>query len=740
MKTDGKNVKWKSKEQREKENRRIRWIFLILFLLILLGFGGMGYRVWKQYSETLMQNQYDQLSNSSKILSESLETSMKEYEWDYEMLHNIEVMMQDEAGNYRIQNTDVFIKKMKRYLEEETTYVCDLFWQDENGNFISSLSGKVYTDSVCFTETDQGIGIYQMEDDKDQKYLVLHYLEPSENQICMVVNEETFYTNLISSIKVGTNGYVVIKNSEGKIIMHPKGEQWGIDVIEGRKEMYPHLDLSSLENMIEKQKEGGEGILEYDSYWWTKPNLPKVHKVSAYSPADLGGDFWVVSAVIDYDDMYRPIRQGFTRILFIMCGILLLIIILLIFVGRLVFDRQKSAAEIIYLRELNSLLEEVHQSEENIAHQERLQIMGTMTGGIAHEFNNFLTPIMGYAELLMMELPEDSEEYDSAHEIYEASEKAKDVVRQISTLSRKNVETVYKSIPAQKLMQRAVKMISSVCPPQVTLEEQMNLDHTWILGNATQINQVLLNISVNAIHAIGKQKGTIRILARRVKRNSLSRELADKLRESWEDYVEIQIRDTGCGMNQETMKRIFDPFFTTKKGGEGTGLGLALAEQIMMSHKGYISVESKPGVGSTFYLYLPAMDTEQKMIVPIASGKYRIVIADDNAKVLKLMEKNFRKIGIEIITCRDVEKLKEYLEEAETDVLYIDETLEDGSGVEFCMSISGKYPQMKKIVMAAHITRELAEAKQHGIIDAYVEKPVSEVTLLDAVRQCEENV
>lgn len=546
MKTDGKNVKWKSKEQREKENRRIRWIFLILFLLVLLGFGGMGYRVWKQYIKDLMQNQYDQLSNSSKILSESLETSMKEYEWDYEMLHNIEVMMQDEAGNYRIQNTDAFMQKMKRYLEEETTYVCDLFWQDENGNFINSLSGKVYADPVCFTETDQGVGIYQMEDDKDQKYLVLHYLEPSENQICMVVNEEAFYANLISSIKVGTNGYVMIKNSEGKIIMHPKGEQWGIDVIEGRKEMYPHLDLSSLEHMIEKQKEGGEGILEYDSYWWTMPNLPKVHKVSAYSSADLGGDFWVVSAVIDYDDMYLPIRQGFTRILFVMLGILLLIIILLIFVGRLVFDRQKSAAEIIYLRELNSLLEEVHQSEENIAHQERLQIMGTMTGGIAHEFNNFLTPIMGYAELLMMELPEDSEEYDSAHEIYEASEKAKDVVRQISTLSRKNVETVYKSIPAQKLMQRAVKMISSVCPPQVTVEEQMNLDHTWILGNTTQINQVLLNISVNAIHAIGKQKGTIRILAHRVKRNSLSQELADKLRESWEDYVEIQIQDTGC--------------------------------------------------------------------------------------------------------------------------------------------------------------------------------------------------
>ena len=406
--------------------------------------------------------------------------------------------------------------------------------------------------------------------------------------------------------------------------------------------------------------------------------------------------------------------------------------------GRLVFDRQKSAAEIIYLRELNSLLEEVHQSEENIAHQERLQIMGTMTGGIAHEFNNFLTPIMGYAELLMMELPEDSEEYDSAHEIYEASEKAKDVVRQISTLSRKNVETVYKSIPAQKLMQRAVKMISSVCPPQVTVEEQMNLDHTWILGNTTQINQVLLNISVNAIHAIGKQKGTIRILARRVKRNSLSQELADKLRESWEDYVEIQIQDTGCGMNQETMKHIFDPFFTTKKGGEGTGLGLALAEQIITSHKGYIYAESKKGEGSTFHIYLPVLDTEHmpQIVQNIPRKDYRIVVADDNAKVLQLLKKNFEKIGIQIQTCMKREELQKCLEQQEADVLVVDETMEDCSGVDFCMSLAGRYPDMLKLIIIDGVSREVAEARQKGIIDGYVEKPVSDTAILEAIRNC----
>lgn len=735
MQDKTKKIKWKTKEQREKENRKIRIILSLLFLLMLTGLGVLGFRVWKQYSKDLMKNQYDQLSNSSKVLSGSLETSMKEYEWDYQIFCSIENMLQAQYDTDTEEKLKEQVRQFKEYLAQDTTYTCDIFWRDIDGNFTKSINDKQYRNPVLFTKTDTGIGIYQIEDEKGKKYLGLRQMEDAERQLCMVVDEGAFYENLISDIKVGTNGYVMIKNSDGKIIMHPNDDQWGIDVIDDRKEMYPDLDLSSLEHMIEKQKEGTEGILEYYSYWWTKPDLPRVHKVSAYAPADLGGDFWVVSAVIDYDDMYAPIREGFTGILLVMTGVLIFFLLLFVFVAKLMMDRQKSAAEIVYLRELNSLLEEVHQSEENIAHQQRLQIMGTMTGGIAHEFNNFLTPIMGYAELLMMELPEDSDEYDSVKEIYEASEKAKEVVRQISTLSRKNVETVYKSIPAPKLLTRAVKMISSVCPPQVNLNDEIHLEDTWILGNSTQINQVLLNISVNAVHAIGKKKGTITITADKVMRKELTSEIASKLRESWENYVKIEIRDDGCGMDMETLKHIFDPFFTTKKGGEGTGLGLALAEQIMMSHKGYVYAESEVGKGTTFYLYFPAMDTEQSVVPREEQRNYRIIVADDNAKVLKLLEKNFNKIGLEIITCMSIRKIKEHLETQEAAILFIDETLTDGSGVEFCMSIAGKYPAMKKIVMADHITRELAEARQHGVIDGYVEKPVSDTTLLEAVRQ-----
>lgn len=399
----------------------------------------------------------------------------------------------------------------------------------------------------------------------------------------------------------------------------------------------------------------------------------------------------------------------------------------------------KSSREIKNLKELNSLLENVQRSEDAIAHQERLQIMGTMTGGIAHEFNNFLTPIMGHAELLMMELPEGSDEQDSAKEILEASEKAMDVVKQISSLSRKNVETVYKCIPVKKMMQRALKMIASVCPPQVHLESELQVEQENILGNTTQLNQVLLNICVNAIHAIGKKEGTIHVKCEVISRETLAGFLDKELPDTWKDYIYISIKDNGCGMEKETLRQIFDPFFTTKKGGEGTGLGLALVEQIVTSHKGYVFAESHPGVGSCFHIGLPVLQADQPEETVHVGERHeiRMVFADDNAKVLELLRRSFDKIGMQIQTCMTVEELSANLAEKEADVLVVEESIEEQSGVDFCMSIAGKYPKMLKLVSIESISREIVEAKKKGIINGYVEKPLSDRNVLESVRECQ---
>ncbi len=707
-----------------KKNKKTLIAAIPLFLIVILVFAGFG--VWKKYRDTLMQNQEEQMLLTTRILSENMAISTEEYEESLSFLaKTAENRPQDEAKQL-----------YREFIDTQTSFITNLYLEDEQGKLSESVKDVQIVSSQLLTQSSAKNSIYMEKDTGGKIYNVYKRVLKDGRKICLMIDAEKYYQKLISGIHIGTNGYIVVKDAEGTIIMHPKKEQWGIPVIAGRKKMYPDLDYSSLEKMIEDQKKRKEGISHYYSYWWTNEKRPRVQKISAYSPVQIGDSFWVVSAVIDYDDLYEPIAEGFLKMVCIFVGILLAAGIAVVLFGRVMRDMRRAVREINDLKELNEQLEKMHRSEQSIAHQQRLQIMGTMTGGIAHEFNNFLTPIMGYAELLMMELPEGSEEQDSAKEIYEASEKAKDVVRQISSLSRKNVETVYKNISIKKFMTRAERMMESVCTSLIHMESEFRVDDEMILGNATQLNQVLLNVCVNAVHAIGKNQGNIRISCHSEEKEKLAQGVIEKLSDVWKKYIHIQVKDNGCGMDKETLRQIFDPFFTTKKGGEGTGLGLALAEQIITSHKGYIYAESKKGEGSTFHIYLPVLDTEHmpQIVQNIPRKDYRIVVADDNAKVLQLLKKNFEKIGIQIQTCMKREELQKCLEQQEADVLVVDETMEDCSGVDFCMSLAGRYPDMLKLIIIDGVSREVAEARQKGIIDGYAEKPVSDTAILEAIR------
>lgn len=709
------------------KNKRTKYLLgmaIPFFLLVLLI--GMSIKTWQSYLENMMDNQKEQLMMVAEVLGKNMEASIGEYEDDLHFLAEIVELN---------ENQDVAREYYKKYIQTQRNYVKNLFIESENQSISWMLYEVDIRNPVMLTRTDYTTSIWLYEDILENKYMVFKQKLTSGENLCLVMQGEEYYQDLIRDIKVGTNGYIVVKNSDGIIIMHPEIKQWGCDVINGRRQLYGELDFSSLEHLIEKQEQGMRGIDEYYSYWWINKNLPRVKKLSAYVPAQIGDDFWIISAVIDYSDFYQPIQDGMSKMVIIFIGIALLFGALALHAGRMIIAWNRTQAEVVYLKELNSLLEEVQRNEAVIAHQQRLQIMGTMTGGIAHEFNNFLTPIMGYAELLMMELPEDSEQYDCAEEIYEASEKAKDIVRQISTLSRKNVETVYRNIDVQRMIVRAMKMVESVCPANVHLETKITLDKEQILGNTTQINQVILNICVNAIHAIGRKEGLIRVWVSCVPIEELIKKNLE-FSGTWKKYIQIEIRDNGCGMDSETLQQIFDPFFTTKKSGEGTGLGLSLAEQIIMSHRGRIAVESIKGQGSCFYIYIPVLENADEPIIHSSHESTNLIIAaaDDNPKILELLRRNFQKLGQPVIACRTKEELSEVLQQQEIDVLLIDETLKNDSGIDFCMLLQGRYPKMKKLIMTNIVTREIAEAKSKGIIDGYVEKPVSVSTILENLR------
>lgn len=720
------------------EIKKRRAFIMSLAMIIVLGiFSCLVFSIWKEYKEAIIDNQKKQMLLTTQSMGDNLRAFIEGYQADVNSLCAMEEEKYKKTG-------EKTWSVLEEYVNYHTRYVYDAILEDKDGNLLKSIHGFGIVDTYSVTEIDEDTSFRQCRLKNGEIYLVVKKEIEDGKSVSILINTKSYNDTLVSNIRLGTNGYVLIKDSQGTILTHPQRSQWGINVISGRKVMFPEADLTSLEQMIDRQNQGETGVAEYYSYWWADPGVPEVKKISAFCPVYIGKGFLVMSAVIDYDDIYIPVAAGFFKLGLVSVGIVAVVLGMVFYIGALWLQKRKDREEITYLLELNNILEEMHQSEETIAHQQRLQIMGTMTGGIAHEFNNLLTPIMGYAELLMLELDETSDGYENAMEIYEASSKAKEIIQQISSLSRKNMETAYKTVNAGKVLRRAAKMVTSVCPPNVKVEEDIKLDEECFLGNETQINQVILNICVNAIHAIGHKEGKIFIKSQVVMPYELEQYKQSSVSGEWDSYIRISVFDNGEGMSEETLKQIFDPFFTTKKNGVGTGLGLSLVEQIIHSHKGHIFAESSVGVGSIFHIFLPVNEQKEHEGNPTVEGDrdgdLRLLIIDDNPKVLKLLEKNFSKLKVTIISCMNFEEARKTLKEQEVDAVISEQYVEGKSGANFCMSLKGTYPGLIRIIMADRVTKEIVEAKRRKIIDDYIDKPVSDSAILKAVKNCIEKM
>ena len=362
------------------------------------------------YDVAIMADSTSRWAEALRELSGRLEETISEYASDIRSMWSCSHTL-NEQERETLWDT---------YVKEHGPVVQDVIIKKKGETILTSgtdnepeeiLSESKIDDQMCFRLVKIG---------NESHYLMLHYETDTGETISMILNGMAYYNKTIRPLNVGTNGYFILKDHNGIVLMHPQLEQWGIDVINGREKMFPGKNLTSLSNMIDRQKQGLTAVDEYYSYWWTKPGAPGVEKVSAYTPAYIGDDFIIVSAVMDQSDMYVPLEKGALKLLFVFTGVLFTILAAASYIFHLMLKSRKDRQQISYLTELNGILERMHQSEETIAHQQRLQIMGTMTGGIAHEFNNLLTPIMGYAEFLMMDLPEGSDNYDSAKEIYDA--------------------------------------------------------------------------------------------------------------------------------------------------------------------------------------------------------------------------------------------------------------------------------------------------------------------------------
>jgi len=288
--------------------------------------------------------------------------------------------------------------------------------------------------------------------------------------------------------------------------------------------------------------------------------------------------------------------------------------------------------------------------QEELRQAQKMEAIGTLAGGIAHDFNNILAAITGYTELALSDLPEDHPSKQSLQQVFKASLRAKDLVRQILSFARQ-AKPEPKPVLIGSIVKEVLKFLRASLPVTIEIRHDLGSQSGVILADMTEIHQLLMNLCTNAAQAMGEKGGLLRV---RLDRVDLDEEAARRFAElSPGKYQKLTISDTGPGIDPAIMDRIFEPFFTTKGPGIGTGMGLAVAHGIVKNHSGAITVSSQLGKGSTFEVYLPLIEYREETGEieepgPVIGGNERILLVDDEEILADLGRQELEWLGYRV--------------------------------------------------------------------------------------------
>ncbi len=390
----------------------------------------------------------------------------------------------------------------------------------------------------------------------------------------------------------------------------------------------------------------------------------------------------------------------------------------------------------------NRLENERRELQERLQQSRKMEAVGTLAAGIAHDFNNILAPIIGYAELTMEQAQrEGSTLYKYQDYILQAALRAKELIQQVLAFSRKGDEVI-KPVKVKTILKETLKLIRASLPSNIDIVEAIDSDGL-AMSSPTHIQQIVMNLCTNAGHAMKENGGVLQV-------KLWEEELDEEFTDGGPDlspgrYIKLTVGDTGHGIPPEIQRQIFDLYFTTKEKGEGTGLGLSVVHGIVKDSGGEILIDSEPGKGSVFSVYLPAVsetgDKEKSPLKETPHGSENILLVDDEKPILEMYTRFLERLGYSVTSrISSVEALAAFKWNPDVfDLVITDMTMPDMTGTELAKEMAKCRSDIPIILNTGYSELVKRKSTEDLAVDALMRKPVVMSDLAVTIRQLIKN-
>lgn len=389
--------------------------------------------------------------------------------------------------------------------------------------------------------------------------------------------------------------------------------------------------------------------------------------------------------------------------------------------------------------ELQITQEALIKSSRELRQSQKMEAVGTLAAGIAHDFNNILTGILGYTEISINKLPEDSNAKEGMERVYESGLRAADLVKQILTYCRQG-EQEMKHIYVAPVVKEVLSLLRASLPATIRIRQEISypLSNLMVHADPTQLYQVLMNLGTNALHAMREKGGVLSMEMAALDLDDMFVKQNPDLKTG--PYLRLTVSDTGYGMKPEVMERVFDPYFTTKNIGEGTGLGLSVVSGIIKKHGGALTVYSEPDKGAAFHIYLPLVETDVSDSIDSKAeplrGNERILFVDDEDVIVAMGQEILEDLGYHVTAEKNsTMALKRFSSNAESfDLLVTDMTMPGLSGKELAGKIREIRPDMPIIICSGYTELNTASDALEAGFDGFLMKPYTTRMLAEVIR------